>query len=162
MALIDVPAPLVAPDASVEEAWIDYNGHMNVAYYIVLFDRGTDHAFDHLDIGGAYRAREGCSFFTVESRTSYVRELTLGDSVTTSMQIIDHDDKRLHTFQEMHHATDGFLAATLETLFLHIDMDARKAVPWSGDVDERIRAAVSAHRALPRPERLGRAIGIPR
>ena len=78
MSLPTIQAPFVSSDLAVEEAWIDYNGHMNVAYYIVLFDRGLDDAFDAIGIGGDYRAREGKSFFTVESHVSYLRELTLG------------------------------------------------------------------------------------
>lgn len=160
MSLPTIQAPFLSPDLGVEEAWIDYNGHMNVAYYIVLFDRGLDDAFDAIDIGGDYRAREGKSFFTVESHVSYLRELTLGDMVSVTTTLVAHDDKRIQTFQEMRHATEGFLAATLETLLLHIDMEARKAVPWGPDVDGRISAAFAAHRDLPRSERIGRAITL--
>lgn len=160
MSLPTIPAPFVSTNLAVEEAWIDYNGHMNVAYYIVLFDRGLDDTFDAIDIGGAYRAREGKSFFTVESHVSYLRELTLGDTATVTTTLVAHDDKRIHTFQEMRHATEGFLAATLETLLLHIDMEARKALPWSAEVDGRIAAAFDSHRDLPRSERIGRAITL--
>lgn len=160
MSLSTIQAPFVSPDLAVEEGWIDYNGHMNVAYYIVLFDRGLDDAFDAIDIGGDYRAREGKSFFTVESHVSYLRELTLGDLATVTTTLVSHDDKRIHTFQEMRHATEGFLAATLETLLLHIDMEARKALPWGADVDARISAAFAAHRDLPRSERIGRSITL--
>lgn len=161
MAQTDFPAPFVARDLAVEEGWIDYNGHMNVAYYIVLFDRCIDDALDVIDMGANYRAREGRSFFTVESHTSYLRELTLGDSAVVDLQFIDMDDKRIHVFQEMRHATEDFVAATLETLLLHVDMDARKTVPFAPDAEARLKAAMSAHSGLPRPERLGRSIGIP-
>ncbi|MEW5424751.1 thioesterase family protein [Amorphus sp. 3PC139-8] len=160
MAQTEFPAPFVARDMAVEEGWIDYNGHMNVAYYIVLFDRCIDDALDVIDMGADYRTREGKSFFTVESHTSYLRELTLGDSAVIDLQLIDMDDKRIHLFQEMRHATEGFVAATLETLMLHVDMDARKVVPFAPDAAARVEAAIAAHRDLPRPERLGRSIGI--
>lgn len=162
MADTDVPTPFIAPDAAVDEAWIDYNGHMNVAYYVLLFDQGIDFALDHMQIGADYRANEGYSFFTVESHISYIRELTLGDSASISLQIIDYDDKRLHVFQEMRHAGEGFLAATMESLFLHVDMEARKAVPFSAAVGQRIAAAATAHQTLPRPDGIGRSIGIRR
>ena len=160
MSLPTIQAPFVSSDLAVEEAWIDYNGHMNVAYYIVLFDRGLDDAFDAIGIGGDYRAREGKSFFTVESHVSYLRELTLGDLATLTPPLVAHDDKRTHTCQEMRHATEGFLAATLETLLLHIDMEARKALPWGADIDGNIADAFAAHRDLPRSERIGRAITL--
>ncbi|WP_018700004.1 thioesterase family protein [Amorphus coralli] len=162
MALPELQAPFTSPEMAVEEGWIDYNGHMNVAYYIVLFDRGLDLAFDAIGIGEDYRAREQKSFFTVESHISYLRELTLGDLSVTTTVLVEHDDKRLRTFQEMHHASEGFLAATMETLLLHIDMEARKAIPWGEDVDARIRTAFDLHRDLPRSERIGRSIAIKR
>jgi acyl-CoA thioester hydrolase len=146
---------------SVEPAWIDYNGHMNMAYYNVLFDRGGDFAFDQIGIGTEYIRLRGLSFFVAEIHVCYVRELHDGDEVTVSFRIVDADAKRIHAYLEICH-TDGWLAATSEILFLHVDLSSRKVLPTPPDISARIEAVVAAHAALPQPERIGRSIGIRR
>lgn len=152
-------SPFVSAPMDVEPQWTDYNGHLNMAYYNVLFDHGSDQAFDAMGIGRAYVSERSLSFFTAEIHVCYLRELHQGSQVTVSTQIIDVDDKRVHVFQEMRHA-EGWLAATSETLYLHVDMTARKAAPVPADVAEILAAALRADAALPRPERVGRSIGI--
>jgi len=90
-----------------------------------------------------------------------VRELHLSDRVTATWQLLDHDEKRLHAFQELRHV-DGWLAATCESLTLHVDMGGPKVTPFPPDVAARIDTVAKAHAALPRPERAGRAVGIRR
>lgn len=153
--------PFVSTPMQIEPAWTDYNGHMNMAYYNVLFDRGADQAFDHIGIGAAYARERKLTIYTAEIHVCYVRELHENESVTVSTQIIDHDAKRLHAYQEIRHA-DGWLAATGEVLFLHIDMSGPKVAPLPADVAASVEAMAEAHAALPRPERVGRSIGIRR
>ena len=109
-------APFVCPVRSVERAWIDYNGHMNMAYYNLVFDQALDCVFDELGIGAAYVQSGGGSCFTVEIHVSYVQELRLGDPMRVTFQLLDWDEKRLHFLGEMHHAGEGYLAATSEQL----------------------------------------------
>ena len=104
------------PERRVESAWIDYNGHMNMAYYHVLFDQALDHVFDDLGVGAAYVASGAGSCFTAEVHVAYLDELSEADPVRVSYQLLDWDEKRLHLFAEMHHATAGYLAATSEQL----------------------------------------------
>ncbi len=154
-------APLVSRVQSIEEQWIDYNGHLNMAYYNVLFDRGADEAFEAMGMGPSYAAERRLTTYTAELHVCYVRELHLGDKVTVSFQMIDHDEKRFHTFQELHHV-DGWLAATAEVLTLHVDMSGPKVAPFPPDVKEKVEAMQAAHAELPIPERVGRSIGIRR
>ncbi len=155
------PVPFLSRPQTVEEGWIDYNGHLNMAYYNVLFDRSVDDAFEALGMGAHYVGTRRLTVYTAEAHVCYVRELHLGHTVRCDMRILDHDDKRLHIFQEMRHE-DGWLAATSETLILHIDMSGPKVTPFPPDVLEKIEAMHAAHAALPRPERAGRSIGIRR
>ena len=144
----------------VEPAWIDYNGHLNMAYYNVLFDRMVDVAFDAMDIGAAYVARENCSFFNVEVHVCYLGEVAADDRLEMTLQILGADGKRLHVFEEIRRARDGVLAATSEGMLIHVDLAGRRARPWPAAVAARIAPWRDAHLRLPRPERAGRSIGL--
>ena len=98
------PAPFVGRIQKVEDQWIDYNGHFNMAYYNVLFDRAGDEAFAAVGLGPDYVKERNASFFTLESHNTYVRELHAGDSVRIETQILDCDAKRVHYVQQMFHA----------------------------------------------------------
>jgi acyl-CoA thioester hydrolase len=112
-------------------------------------------------MGPTYAERRRLTIYTAEIHVCYIRELHLGDRVTCSIHLIDHDEKRLRVFQELHHV-DGWLAATSEVLYLHIDMAGPKVAAMPADVLEKVVAMRAAHSALPLPEQAGRAIGIRR
>lgn len=154
------PAPIDRHREHVRPEWIDYNGHMNVAYYVLVFDHGTDVLFDALDIGAAYRARSNCSLFAMESHITYVAEVKEGDELRVTTQFLGHDDKRIHFFHRMFHARDGYLAATSELLGLHVDLARRRAAPFPQDVQHRLRAVSASHAKLLRPPELGRVIAL--
>ncbi|MER8393186.1 thioesterase family protein [Mesorhizobium sp. M1340] len=156
-----IPAPFVSRAMDIEEAWIDYNGHLNMAYYNVLFDRCSDEAFEVMGMGPDYVRERRLTIYTAEVHVCYVQELHLDHKVTVSFQLLDHDEKRLRAYQEIRHL-DGWLAATSETLSLHVDMAGPKVAPFPADVLARVEAMRAAHAALPMPERAGRSIGIRR
>ena len=162
MSQTDSPGPIVCPEQRVEEGWIDYNGHLNMAFYHVMFDRAVDHVYDQLGIGADYARTGGGSCFTLEVHVNYLNELVAGDPVRITLQLLDHDAKRLHYYQEMYHAASNELAATSEQLALHVDMDSRRSAPFPSGILPRIEALMSSHSALPRPERVGRTMGIRR
>jgi acyl-CoA thioester hydrolase len=134
---------------------------MNMAFYHWVFDQSLDQLFDDLGIGADYVKNDGGSCFTVEVHVHYVQEVALGDPLRVAYQLLDWDEKRMHLFATMHHARDGYLAATSEQMSLHVDMESRKAGPFPIDVQRRIAALMDAHRQLPRPEQVGHVIGIP-
>jgi len=144
----------------VRKAWIDSNNHMNLAYYVVVFDHATDALFKVLDVSAAYRARSRCSMFVVETHTLYQRELRLDAPIRTAARLIGADAKRLHLFHSMVHAEDGYLAATQELMCLHIDMTSRRAVPFPAEVQARFAALLAAD-PRPMPQAAGRAIAMP-
>lgn len=157
-----IPAPFISSIMSVEPSWIDYNGHLNMAYYNVLFDRGIDEAFNLLGLGADYVKERAASFFTVETHVCYLREIGQEDPVFVRVRLLDHDSRRAHIFEELVHADEGWTSATLEQLSLHVDMSAKRASPWPQDVAERMAAMQAAHAGLPVPPQVGRVIGIRR
>jgi acyl-CoA thioester hydrolase len=85
----------------------------------------------------------------------------LDDPVQVAIRLIAADEKRLHSFQELRHATEGWLSATSENMSVHIDMATRKVAPFPPDIQARIGEMAGTHATLPRPDGLGRAIGMP-
>lgn len=151
-----------SPVMAIEEGWVDYNGHLNQAFYGVIFDRALDAALMPVGLGPEYIERRNCSYMTVESHTCFIRELMRTDPVRVASRVLDVDDKRLHMFCELSHATEGWLAATVEFMFLHIDMSVRRTAPWPADLRTRLEALKARAAVLPTPERAGRRIAIPR
>ena len=156
------PAPFIGKVQKVEDQWIDYNGHFNMAYYNVIFDRAGDEAFDLVGLGADYVKRANASFFTLEAHVTYVRELHAHDEVRIATQFLDYDAKRVHYVQQMFHATEGWLACVTENIVMHVDMAAKKSTPFPPEVLEKIKAVCAAHKALPVPPQVGHRIGIPR
>lgn len=156
-----VAAPFISRVLEIQPDWIDYNGHLNMAYYNVLFDQGGDEAFAHLGMGPNYARERRLTTYTAEIHVCYVRELHLSDKVTCSLHLLDHDEKRFHFYQELRHV-DGWLSATCENLTLHVDMNGPKVCPMPPDILANIEAMRAEHSILPRPERAGRSIGIKR
>src|SRR6202163_2690508 len=89
-------APFVSSMMRVEDHWIDYNGHLNMAYYNVMFDRAIDELWLKLGIGRGYRKQRNGSTFTAECHVRYLREIHLGDPVQVSILLVEADEKRLH------------------------------------------------------------------
>jgi acyl-CoA thioester hydrolase len=156
-----IPAPFLTSVMQIEPQWIDYNGHLNMAYYNVMFDRAIDEFWLLLGIGPAYKTARNNSTFTAECHVRYLREIHLGDPVQISVYLLAADEKRLHTFEELRHARDGWLSATSENMTMHVDMTKRKTAPFPPDVRTTIDAVTKAHAQVTRPDGIGRAIGMP-
>jgi acyl-CoA thioester hydrolase len=154
-------APFVSSIMTVEPAWIDYNGHLNMAYYNVLFDRAVDEAYDLIGVGQDYLKQHRHSTFTAEVHVRYLRELREGDPVRVTFQLLDYDAKRVHYFEQLFHATEGWVSATSENMTLHVDMTAKKVAPFPASVLRRLAVMKAAHARLPRPEAVGRRIAMP-
>ena len=129
----------------IEPQWIDYNGHLNMAYYNVMMDRAIDELWLQLGIGPAYMKERHGSTFTAECHVRYLREIHLGDPVQITVYLLAADEKRIHTFEELRHATEGWLSATSENMTIHIDMNARKTAPFPSDIRARIAAVAKSH-----------------
>lgn len=150
--------PLALHHETVRSEWIDYNGHMNVAYYLLAFDHATDAVLDRFGIGKAYVAAENRSVFVVDAHLTYAREVTEGMPLRFESLLLGADAKRLHLFHEMRHAEEGWLAATAEFMLLHVDLATRKTGPYPPAVAAALAEQAAAHVRLPRPPQAGRAV----
>ncbi len=154
------PAPLELVTLDVDDAWIDYNGHMNLAYYVLAFDRAVDALLAAIGIDAGYVDDRRLSTFSAEIHVCYLAELRAGDPLRITGQVLDADAKRLHFFLRMFHAVDGYLAATLEQVALHVDLATRRTAAFPDDVLARINGLRSGHAALDRPGQAGRVMGL--
>jgi len=107
--------------------WIDYNGHMNVAYYLLIFDKyGADNLNTIFKMGEHSAKTTGMSTMMVETNITYNQELKLNDEVNINLLYFDHDKKRLQYKFEMVHKNKKYLASTFEALALYVDLNSRK------------------------------------
>jgi acyl-CoA thioester hydrolase len=156
-----VSRPVIEYEAIVQPEWIDSNGHMNLAYYVVVFDLATDALYAALDIGDAYREATGNSCFTAETHTLYEREVHLGDSLMIRSWLLGADTKRLHYFHEMFHVDSGERSAVQELMALHIDMGVRRVSPYPAEQYAALQQAVKQYAPATLPKGAGRKIALP-
>lgn len=147
---------------AVEDGWIDANDHLNMAYYIVFFDRAMDDLLLACGLGPDYISQRRASYMAVEMHISYLREVFRTDPVRVGLRVLGVDDKRMHIYTELQHATDGWMAAAAEWMFLHTDLTTRRVSPWPADIRAALDAVYAAGASLPLPERVGRRIAMPR
>lgn len=144
----------------VLDEWIDVNDHMNVAYYVLAFDRGVDDLWATFGITDEYIATKRCSTFAVESHVTWQRELLRGAPYIVTSVLLAYDAKRIHQFMRMYHAEVGFLAATAEWMNLHVDLEQRRVTPWPAPVLANIRAFGESQGAATQPPEAGHRMRV--
>lgn len=140
--------------------WIDVNGHMNVAYYILAFDQGVDALWDQFGITDEYINSTRGSTFAVECHVTYQRELHEGEPFVVTSQILGYDEKRIHQFQRLYHAEKGFLAATAEWMNLHVSLESRRVSPWPGGILDNLGELAKRQAGQEKPAEAGKKMSI--
>jgi acyl-CoA thioester hydrolase len=147
-------------DGVVKPEWIDANGHMNVAYYVLAFDLAVDALWDVFGITAEYIKRSNGSTFAVESHVTYQQELVQGDPYIVTAQMLAYDDKRIHQFQRLYHAEKGILAATGEWMNLHVDLDKRRVSPWPESILAKLAEFSASQGEQAYPDEAGKQMNI--
>ena len=124
---------MILKTEKVIKEWTDYNGHLNVAFYVHIFDIGADVMLDNFKMGGISAKRQKKTTFVAEMHTIYKQEVRLGEEVETHITYVDHDKKRIHYRLSMFHKEKKYLAATNEVLSLYVDLNKRKVVEFDSD-----------------------------
>ncbi len=154
------PVPLKLWKEFIQPEWIDFNKHMNVAYYTLVFDHAADAFFDYIELGREYRKVTTGSTFAVEHHIQYNREVVEGDEVFVESLLIGFDEKRLHHYHEMYNVNGDYLAATCEFLSLHVDLKTRRVTPIPENKLGRIYDIGLAHKSSPKITNLGNKIKV--
>jgi acyl-CoA thioester hydrolase len=156
-----IGAPLALHRCAVAPAWVDYNAHMSESCYLLVMGDSADAFFRYLGIDEAYRAA-GRSIYTSETHLHHRREVAEGEPLALTLQLLDHDDRRLHVHHEMRHGETGVLLAEAGQLLVHVDAHEGRSTPMGPDLLQRVAAVRAAHAGLPRPAVAGRPLGIRR
>ena len=155
-------APIALAKQTVQPEWIDYNGHMNVAYYTMAFDNAIDMFLEQeLGMGEAHAARVKQGPYSLQNNVSYYAELLEGAEYHVTVRLVDHDQKRMHLFMEMINES-GELSAVCEGMLMNVDHITRRSTPYAGWIMDRLSTLQENHNTLDKPEGLGAAIGIRR
>jgi acyl-CoA thioester hydrolase len=158
--LSEIPAPFDGYRDVVRPEWIDHNGHMNMGFYLVVFDFATDGWFRYVGLGESHRAARQVTTFCLEAHITYHREVRAGDPLRFTTRLLGWDAKRIHYFHEMYHAGAGFLAATNELVSLHVSEATRRGAPMAPEIRDRLARIQAVHDALPHPAQVGRRMGL--
>ena len=155
-------APLDIHRSTVLPEWVDWNGHMNVAFYVLAFDQASGAFMRNMGLGRFYVEGKHGMTFVLETHVTYDREMREGAPMRFATQLLARDAKRVHLFHEMYHAEQGYLAATNETIVINIDYTSRRSASWPAQAAERLEAVWATHKDLPRPAKAGRVMGLQR
>ena len=158
--MTDIEAPFDRYRDVVRPDWVDHNRHMNMGYYLVVFDFATDEFLAWGGLDAAHRHAQRVTTFCLEAHVTYHREVGAGDPLRFTTQLLAHDAKRIHYIHAMYHAAEGYLAATNELMSLHVSEATRRGAPMAPTVLDRLARIQKAHDALPRPPQAGRTIGL--
>jgi acyl-CoA thioester hydrolase len=153
--------PLPAYRDIVRAEWVDYNGHLRDAFYMLIFSFATDALIDQIGLPDAVRRARGRSIYTLEAHINYLHEIKEGAQVRVDMRLLAHDAKRLHLYLEMFADGGAEPVAAGEQMLLHVDTSGPRSVAFDEDVTEHVSALATAHAALPPPGYAGRMIGLP-
>ena len=124
---------MILKTEKIIKEWTDYNNHLNVAYYVRVFDIAADIMLDNFKMGGKSAKKDKKTTFVVEMHTIYNQEVRLGEEVETHLTYVDHDKKRIQYKLSMFHKEKKYLAATNEVLSLYVDLNQRKVVEFDPD-----------------------------
>ena len=154
-----VPMPYVGYSL-VKPAWLDANGHMNVAHYVSAYDDGSCPMFDDFGLGWDYTHQGEASMFMVSSSIDFRRELMVGDPLEMTTLLLGYDRRRIHIYQELYHREQRYLSAQAEFVFVHISFATRRATVMADRAQQRLAEIQAVHAAVPHPAFVGRAIGL--
>ncbi len=154
---LNLSSPILTYVTKVPKEWADYNGHMTEARYLECFSEATTEMMSIIGADEEYILNIG-SYFTVETHIRHLDEVQIGESIKAKTQVIFGENKKLHLFHWLNHE-DGRLLATAEHMLIHVDLKTRGASMPNDLVLKRMGLVYEAHKKLPRPEGINRAVG---
>ena len=146
---------------AVQPAWVDYNGHLRDAYYLLICSFASDGLMDLIGLDEGGRARTGHTLYTLECHLNFLAEVKLGVELRVRTQLLGHDHKRLHIHHLVERCDDGRVVAESEQMLMNVDTATGRSAAFAVQVAQQIRALAMAQVEVPRPTCVGRLIGLP-
>ena len=146
----------------VSTEWIDYNGHMNDACYVVVFSKAIDEFMLQLGLDEDFRNQHSVSIYTIQSMVHYLQEVSEGEPLIVNVQLLESDSKKLRVFFTMLQGDSGEELAAMETLLLHMDMSTHRAAAFLPQTQDKVNSLQTAHNDLAFPVLAGRSIALRR
>ena len=156
----DTAKPIPYGPAHVLPEWVDFNGHMNVAFYVKAFDEALDHVQGIIGIGTDYRAATRNSTMTLEMHVNYLKEILEAEPFIVDTYILGVDAKRLHVGHVMFHGETGDRLATSESMLVHVSLETRRSCPFPEKAAAGLLDWARRHEGFERPAEFGRAVGF--
>ncbi|MGT0195964.1 thioesterase family protein [Burkholderia pyrrocinia] len=154
--------PLTIYRDVVRPEWVDYNGHLRDAFYLLIFSFATDALLDRIGLDDAARRERGRSVYTLEAHVNYLHEIKEGTQVRVDARVLAHDAKRLHLYLELFADGHDDAVSASEQMLLHVDTrDGAKSAPFDADVAARVAELHALQRDCAAPAYTGRVIGLP-
>jgi len=151
---------LITYRTPVQEDWVDYNGHLRDAYYLLIFSYATDALMERIGLDADSRGQSGHSLFTLEAHINYLHEVKLGSEVWVQTQIIGFDRKRLQLYHSLHRAGFDQALAASEQLLLHVDLAGPRSAPFAQNSTALMQVLAEEQCDLPPPAYAGRTIRL--
>lgn len=152
---------LITYRTPIGQAWVDYNGHLRDAYYLLIFSFATDALMDLIGLDSDSREQSGHSLYTLECHLNFLHEIKLGTEVWVQTQIIAFDRKRLHLYHSLHReGIDEALSAS-EQMLLHVALAGPRSAPFAEPSLQRLEAFMARQHDMPSPTFVGRVMGLP-
>ena len=152
---------MITFSSQVQKDWVDYNGHLRDAFYLLLFSYATDSLMERIGLNEEDREASGHSLFTLECHLNFLQEVKLGQTVEVRTQIIAHDQKRVHLYHALYEPQGSTALAASEQMLLHVDMAGPKSAPFSQLSLVQLAEIVQQQEGMPVPEYVGRVMGLP-
>ena len=131
----------------VKKEWVDYNNHMNMAYYVLVFDQAWEVALEKFKMGGTAAKHLNRSTMVVETNTKYLNEVKEGEMVNVNLTFFDHDKKRLHLKMEMISQKTSKVSASMEWISLYIDLSKRKVTEFEEEKVKLMRDFIEENKS---------------
>ncbi|MFV9681861.1 thioesterase family protein [Pseudomonas sp. NY15367] len=154
--------PMTSYQTTIAPEWVDYNGHLRDAFYLLIFSHATDALMDVLGLDEAGRARTGHTLYTLECHLNFLTEVKVGEAMEVHTQLLAHDTKRLHIHHGLYRPGEAASLAESEQMLMNIDSAAGRAAPFDARVADKVAQLASEHRGVPQPACVGRVIGLRR
>lgn len=152
---------LITYRTAVQADWVDYNGHLRDAYYLLIFSYATDALMERIGLDADSRGQSGHSLFTLEAHINYLHEVKLGSEVWVETQLVAFDHKRVQVYHSLHRAEFDEALAASEQMLLHVDLAGPKATPFAACSVEALQAIETQQQDVPHPLHKARMLALP-